>query len=56
MLACLGLVSGSCSAEDKEKGYAEAKKMFASIDAASAMSGEKPLAPLVKSESEFDID
>ncbi len=54
MLACIS--NAQCSAEEKEKGYAEASKMFEKINAAEAFSGEKPIAPVVKSEDEFNID
>ena len=48
MLSCIS--NAQCSAEEKEKGYAEASKMFEKINAAEAFSGEKPIAPVVKSE------
>ena len=54
LLACLS--NAQCSAEDKDKNYKEANKMFANINAAQGYSGDKPMAPLVESEDQFIID
>jgi len=54
LLACIGLVEAGgpgCTA-DKD----ELRKVFAEIERAAGFTGERPMAPRVMSESEFDID
>ena len=48
MLACIS--NAQCSAKKKKKNYTKTNKIFEKINAAEAFSGEKPIAPVVKSE------